>query len=141
MALWRRVFFATVFATTACGPDLSDPAATSIAGTWMSSDTVQQLTRFRVDLAQGSDGAVTGTWAAVSVNVDGRCVASLGCSPTNTVSGSNTVFVVHIYLLGLGAFVGQLEAPGRLRGHIDTVPVTFQRLAGAESVTPSRGAP
>lgn len=111
----------------ACGPELTEPSSTDISGTWLSADTAVLATNFRLQLAQGSDGEVSGTWSAKGVVANGACPPVLGCSPTNSIAGSNTVFQVFLDLVGLGLFTGQVESDGRLRGSLDGVRISFTR--------------
>lgn len=128
--------------SAACGPELTDPASSNISGSWVSADTALGVTDFRLELAQAADGEVTGSWSARGVLVNGVCPPTLGCTPNNTVSGSNTVFQVFLNLLGAGGFTGQVESDGRFRGDLDGDRITFSRavtIAGAAQIP--RGLP
>lgn len=112
-----------------CGPELTTPGDSNLTGIWLSSDTAVGVTDFELKLSQGSDGVISGTWSAVAVPGNSTCPAVLGCAPANSVVGSNTVFQVHVDLLGAGPFIGQVEAEGRLRGHLSGAAMTFERVA------------
>lgn len=111
----------------ACGPELTTPSSTNISGTWTSSDTAAGVTDFVLVLSQASDGALTGSWSGRALEVDGACPVHLGCAPANSIVGSNTVFQVHIDLLGAGAFTGQTESDVRFRGHLAGDDLAFNR--------------
>lgn len=126
---------------SACGPELTDPSPTDISGAWASSDTAVGVTDFLLELSQGSDGAISGKWSARGVVVNGACPIELGCSPGNAVQGSNTVFQVHLDLLGAGAFTGQIENESRIRGHLAGAQLRFNRVAIIQGTRASRGSP
>lgn len=120
----------------ACGPELTDPASTNISGTWVSPDTAALATDFRLQITQAADGEVVGAWFAKGVAVNGACPPALGCSPTNSIAGSNTVFQVFLDLVGLGLFTGQVESNGLIRGSLDGKRISFTRVpavAGASA--------
>lgn len=137
--LW--VAAAIVTAATACGPELTTPSDTNITGAWASSDTAVGVTDFLLELSQASDGAITGTWSGRGVVVNGACATDLGCSPSNGVKGSNTVFQVHVDLLGAGAFTGQIETDSRIRGHLAGSQLRFNRVGIIQGARLSRGSP
>jgi hypothetical protein len=125
----------------ACGPELTTPSSTNISGTWTSSDTAAGVTDFVLVLSQASDGALTGTWSGRGIGPNGSCHPELGCAPSNSIVGSNTVFQVHIDLVGLGAFTGQFESDMRFRGHLAGVALEFHRAAVVQGARMSRIAP
>ena len=125
----------------ACGPELTNPASTNISGRWTSSDTAAGVTDFVLNLSQASDGVVTGSWSGRALPVNAACPAPLGCTPANTVAGSNTVFQVHIDLIGLGDFTGQTESDVRFRGHLAGADLAFTRVGGTLSARLTRIAP
>lgn len=124
-----------------CGPELTTPASSDISGSWFSSDVARGVTDFRLELSQASDGAITGSWSGRGVVVNGACPAEFGCAPANAVIGSNTVFQVHIDLLGAGAFSGQVEDANRFRGHLAGAGLTFQRVPVVQGARLSRDVP
>lgn len=124
----RTVFTALLlWLIAACGPELTEPASSNVSGTWFSADTVTELTDFRLELIQAADGSLSGSWAGREVPLNRACAEPL-CAVSNVVTGSHTVFQLHIDLLGIGTFTGQLQEPGRFRGHIATSSVTFLRV-------------
>lgn len=114
-------------ASASCGPELTTPGDTKVTGTWFTADTARGITDVRLDLQQEADGAISGSWSARGVETDGVCGTELGCAPTNSVTGSNTVFRIHIELKGVASFTGQLQDDGGIRGHLGEEPMTFRR--------------
>lgn len=136
------VLAALVLATSlACGPELTDPSPTDISGRWFSSDTARGVTDFELELSQAADGSLTGRWSGRGVEVDGKCSDELGCAPANDIVGSNTVFQVHIDLVGAGAFTGQVEGSSSFRGHLAGAALTFQRVVFIEGAGAPGSAP
>lgn len=129
-----------IMAAAACGPELTTPSSSDVSGTWTSSDTAAGVTNFALVLSQASDGTLTGSWSGRALAVNGACPAALGCAPTNNIVGSNTVFQVHIDLIGLGAFTGQIQSDVRFRGHLAGGALTFNRAAVALGARMSRTA-
>lgn len=105
----------------ACGPELTEPGDTNVTGLWFSSDTVgghdtlAVVYNIRLDLTQDGRGVISGSWSAL-VPVDAQCPPDLGCAPSDTVSGSNTVLQLHLELRGVGTFTGQVIAADAFRG-------------------------
>jgi hypothetical protein len=132
---------AIVTVAAACGPELTTPSSTDISGTWTSADTAGGATDFVLVLSQAADGAISGSWSGRGIEENGACPPELGCAPANGVTGSNTVFQVHIDLLGLGAFTGQIESDAHFRGHLGSAALTFRRVAVIPGVRTARGVP
>lgn len=128
-------------AATACGPELTTPSPTDISGAWASSDTALGVTDFLLELSQATDGAITGSWSGRGIESNGACPTELGCTPRNDVKGWNTVFQVHIDLVGAGAFTGQIETEPRIRGHLSGSELTFNRVGLIQGARLSRGSP
>lgn len=129
---------AIVTAAAACGPELTTPSDTDISGTWTSADTAGKVTDFVLRLSQAGDGAISGSWSGRGIEENGACPSDLGCAPANGVTGSNTVFQVHIDLVGLGAFTGQIESDVHFRGHLGGAALTFRRAAEIQSARLTR---
>lgn len=127
---------------SACGPELTEPSSKDISGTWLSPDTAAGATNFRLQLSQADDGEIAGTWVATGVATNGACPPLLGCSPSNSVAGSNTVFQVFLDFVGLGLFSGQVEPDGRIRGSLEGERISFTRAAtGSGSANGARSSP
>jgi hypothetical protein len=124
--LLRAFLLATV---VNCGPPLTDPASTSAAGRWHSSNRVGPLSEITLDLAQQSDGVVNGQWSAILLVPNPACPPGLGAGATNGgITGTNTVLEIRLDLNGIGEFEGQLYG-AELRGSIlscsSVTPITF----------------
>ena len=100
---------AAVSATVACGPELTEPAASSVTGKWASADTVSSVSLIALDLVQAADGKVTGTWKGRAAPGSNSCpAAGPACPVSNVVTGSHTVLELRLDILGAGKFTGQL---------------------------------
>ena len=100
----------------ACGPEPTEPADTSLAGTWTASAHLYTLSDFRMNLVQEPQGIVSGKWFAKGDGGGGGCPVNTPCNATGDVIGRNTVSQVEIELIGAGKFEGALVLPTRLRG-------------------------
>lgn len=122
-------------AAVSCGPELTDPASTNITGRWTSSGAIGPLSDISMNLAQETDGSVSGQWSGIGSPPNPVCPPGLGSAPVGTVSGSNTVLEVRLSLLGAGVFAGQVGDDDTLRGSFIACeipyPVTFSRESPA----------
>ena len=102
-----------------CSKDASAPDAnTSLTGHWITSDTVEVFTGFDVHVVQNPNGSLSGSWVGKTRITNGKCDATFGCAPTNTVFGSNLNLHVDLEILGAGSFTGQLATKELLEGQI-----------------------
>jgi hypothetical protein len=128
---------ALVCATSACAPEPTTPADTSLAGTWTANANLYTLSNFKMVMIQEPQGIVSGTWSARGTGGGGGCPVATPCDATGNLIGRNTVALVEIELLGAGKFEGVLIEPDRLRGIFsvgeayDTI--TFRKFSNAVS--------
>ena len=104
----QRVFCAIGFVATlsSCGPDLLQPADSSVTGSWVLTGLIPNLSEIKVEMEQKANGRIEGNWTGVG-----------GSGP---VKGLNSTLQVYIEIVGAGDFTGQLVTPTRLRGSITT---------------------
>ncbi len=100
----------------ACGPEPTEPANTSLAGTWSSTATFFGLSDIRMTIVQEPKGIVSGGWTAVATGPSGECAVGVSCAAFGNLIGLNLVAHVEIELLWAGKFEGNLIAPQKLRG-------------------------
>lgn len=112
------IIFAALAGLMACGPDLNSPSSKSVSGKWQSTDSVSFFYNVKLDLAQSSNGDVTGIWSSLYKGGNLSCPERQICPASNEALGRNTVVGVSIEVLGIGKFTGQLEGDNTLRGDI-----------------------
>ena len=91
---------------TACAPEPTDPAETSLAGVWTANANLYTYSQLRMNIVQEPQGIVSGTWTAKRA----------GANANGDIIGRNTVSQVEIELLSAGKFEGALLELNRLRG-------------------------
>jgi hypothetical protein len=102
---------------SACGPEPTEPAKTSLAGTWSSNANLFGLSNMRMTVVQEPQGIVSGGWTATGIGPAGGCpVVGVACAAFGYVIGRNLVAHVQIELLSAGKFEGNLVEPETLRG-------------------------
>jgi hypothetical protein len=111
-------------ATVSCGPPLTDPATSNVSGTWFAAGPAAGFTNITVNLTQGSDGTISGTYSATSDPALQLCTTPGPCAVFGPVSGANTVFQVFFKLLGAGDFSGQLIDANELKGAMNRTDIT-----------------
>lgn len=112
-------FVLMVALLAACGPEPTEAADTSLAGTWSSNANLFGVSNMKMTLVQEPKGIVSGRFTATLINPPG---------PTSgNVIGRNLVSRVIIELIGLGQFEGGLVEPARLRGVL-SVQVGFDTI-------------
>lgn len=127
------IAFAAMFLLS-CAPEPTDPATTSLAGAWTSSNHAFALSQIKLTMVQEANGIVSGGWTArVDAGTPG-CASGITCSSHGNLIGRNLVSQVTIDLTGAGVFQGSLVAPAELRG-VFSIPdasdsVTFFRTGG-----------
>ncbi|HEY8164186.1 MAG TPA: hypothetical protein VIF83_01410 [Gemmatimonadaceae bacterium] len=100
-----------------CGPEPTEPAKTSLAGTWTSSANLFGLSNMRMTIVQEPQGIVSGGWTATGIGPAGRCpVDGVACAAFGDLIGRNLVSHIQIELVGAGEFEGNLSQPQTLRG-------------------------
>jgi hypothetical protein len=105
---------------SACGPEPTEPAKTSLAGTWSSNANLFGLSNMRMTMVQEPKGIVSGGWTATRMGV--------ACAAFGDVIGRNLVAHVQIELVGAGQFEGNLVKPETLRG-------VFVVQTGSDTIT------
>lgn len=102
-----------------CSKDPNAPdATTSLSGHWVTADTVDVFTGFDLQMAQSDNGLISGNWTGRTRIINGKCDATYGCAPGNTLSGSNLSLKVAVEILGAGTYSAQLVTKDRLDGQI-----------------------
>ena len=99
-----------------CGPALTTPSDIDVSGAWVSPGPAAGMTNIAVNLAQASDGSLTGTYTAIGTAGLQFCPASGPCTISGTISGSNTVLQVFFVMSDAGDFTGQAIGTTTLRG-------------------------
>lgn len=114
----RKVFSLFVLLVLmACGPEPTEPASTSLAGTWVSNANMFGLSNMRMTIVQEPRGIVSGGWTATGIGPAGGCPeVGVACAAFGYVIGRNLVAHVQIELVGAGQFEGNLVEPQKLRG-------------------------
>ena len=69
-----------------------------------------------INLTQGPDGSLTGTYTAIGTPVLQFCPATGPCAISGTISGANTVLEVFFYMKDAGTFTGQVTGGTTIRG-------------------------
>ena len=115
---------AGAIATLSCGPELTAPASTDVSGTWFAAGPAAGLTNVTINLTQGSDGTISGTYTATGNPNLQFCPATGPCAISGTISGSNSVFQVFFELQNAGQFTGQLIDGSTLKGAMNRIDVT-----------------
>jgi hypothetical protein len=114
---------------SACGPEPTEPAKTSLAGTWSSNANLFGLSNMRMTMVQEPKGIVSGGWTATRIGPAGECpVVGVACAAFGDVIGRNLVAHVQIELVGAGQFEGNLVKPETLRG-------VFVVQTGSDTIT------
>jgi hypothetical protein len=105
-----------VIALSSCGPALTTPSSTNISGTWVSAGPAAGMTNITVNLAQASDGSLTGTYTAIGTDPLQFCPATPPCAISDIITGTNTVLQVFFYMKDAGTFTGQILSDGTVKG-------------------------
>lgn len=122
----RLLSAAFLFLAAACSKDPNFPDAnTSLSGHWVSADTVDVFTALDLHVTQAPSGLIAGNWTGKTRITNGKCDLEFGCSPANTVSGSNLSLSVNLEILGVGSFEGQLASRDQLTGKIVRLGVFY----------------
>ena len=108
-----------------CGPALSEPNHQSISGHWTSTDAVGPVSNIALVITQSADGTIEGSWSAKFFPPTAKCPTGLNANATGPVNGTNTVLDVHLALLGVGDFRGQLIGQTTLKGGIDSCGIFY----------------
>jgi hypothetical protein len=101
-------------AVAGCAPELTEPAKTSLAGTWQSTARLFGYSNIRLTMVQEPQGVVSGRWTATGIEPANQC--SIGMTCNGNLIGRNLVAHVNIDLLNIGSFEGNLVEPQKLRG-------------------------
>lgn len=110
-----------------CSKNPNAPDAnTPLTGRWITSDTVEVFTGFDVHMVQASNGLISGSWVGTTRITGGKCDATYGCNPGNTVSGSNLSLKVDLAILGAGTYSAQLVTKDQLDGQIVRFGVSYR---------------
>jgi hypothetical protein len=118
-----------LFLSMACAPEPTEPAKTSLAGTWASNASMFGLSNMRMTLVQEPEGIVSGGWTATGIGPAGDCpIEGVACAASGSLIGRNLVAHVEIELIRAGRFEGILIEPQRLRG-------AFTVLTGTDTIT------
>lgn len=101
----------------ACAPEPTEPAKTSLAGTWSAPNAhLYGLSNFRLEIIQEPNGIVSGQWFVKRDVGSAKCETITPCDGVGELIGRNTVSQVELELLGAGKFEGGLIEEGRMRG-------------------------
>ncbi|HEX6576700.1 MAG TPA: hypothetical protein VF042_17150 [Gemmatimonadaceae bacterium] len=119
--------FLLIAPLAACGPEPTDPAKTSLAGTWTSKSRVFTLNSINMMIVQEPNGIVSGTWTAKDVD---------GLGANGNLIGRNTVSQVEIEVVGAGRFEGGLVEANRMRG-IFAIQDSYDTVTFVRSVAQS----
>jgi len=101
-----------------CGPPLTDASSHNITGHWTTVDPVGPVQNISMDITQGPDGAVAGTWSGKVTLAAVSCPPELGSTPSGPVDGTYKVVGIALTMLGVGDMEGQEISPGQIRGSI-----------------------
>jgi hypothetical protein len=110
------VTFALILFGLGCGPEPSEPATSSLAGTWKANAHLYTLSNFRLAMVQESEGIVSGKWYADGDGGGGGCLPETPCKADGNLIGRNTVSQIELELLGAGRFEGVLRQGDTMRG-------------------------
>ena len=125
--------FAMVILTIGCAPEPTEPADTSLAGTWKANAHLFTMSNIRLEMIQEPQGIVSGMWYADGDGGLGGCLPATPCKTNGHLIGRNTVSQIELQLLGIGAFEGVLKESNTMRGaflvleSFDTI--TFNRTS------------
>jgi hypothetical protein len=108
--------FALILLGLGCGPEPTEPATTSLAGTWSANAHLFTLSNFRLEMIQEPQGIVSGKWYADGDGGGGGCQPATPCKADGNLIGRNTVSQIEIELLGAGKFEGVLRQSDTMRG-------------------------
>jgi hypothetical protein len=122
----RLFVFLSLLTLASCGPELNEPASTSVTGKWQTADSISYFYNLKMDVTQTPGGDLSGGWTSLLMGGHLTCPERTTCNAANTVSGRNTVTGVSIEVLGIGKFTGQLENGNVLRGDIDRFDGDFK---------------
>lgn len=121
------------FICVSCGPSLSEPSAVNVTGHWTSTDKIGPVYNIVLDMAQQTDGSVSGTWSGKVTLPTPKCPPVVTDTMQGHIDGTNTVLGVQLGLDGVGDFQGQLDEMNVLSGSLlscgGIYPITFS-LAG-----------
>lgn len=113
-------------ATLACSKDPNAPdAKTSITGRWVSTDTVEVFTGLDLRVVQSETGVLSGNWEGKTRITNGKCDATFGCAPRNTIGGTNVSLRIDMEILGVGSYSGQLMTKDLMFGQIVRFGVNY----------------
>jgi hypothetical protein len=125
--------FALVILAMACAPEPTEPADTSLAGTWKANAHLYTLSNFRLEMVQEPEGIVSGMWYADGDGGVGGCLPATPCKAFGHLIGRNTVSQINLELLGVGAFEGVLRNDNTMRGIFSVLDsydtITFNRTS------------
>lgn len=99
-----------------CAPEPTEPATTSLAGTWKADAHLYSLSNFRLEMIQEPQGIVSGMWYADGDGGGGGCLPNVPCKAFGHLIGRNTVSQIELELLGAGKFEGVLRQADTMRG-------------------------
>lgn len=108
--------FAFIIIAIGCAPEPTEPADTSLAGTWKANAHLYSLSNFRLEMIQEPLGVVSGKWYADGDGGGGGCLPQTPCKAFGNLIGRNTVSQIELELLGAGQFEGVLAQGNTMRG-------------------------
>lgn len=127
---------------TACAPEPTTPADTSLAGVWTANAHMYTLSNFRLEMVQEPQGIVSGKWFARGDGGRAGCPEATPCDASGDLIGRNTVSQVELELIGAGSFEGAQVETNRLRGVFVVVDsydtITFVRSGNPAAVSGAR---
>lgn len=126
--------FALILLGSGCAPEPTEPATTSLAGTWNAKAHLFSLSNFRLEMIQEPQGIVSGQWFADGDGGGGGCLPETPCKAFGNLIGRNTVSQIEIELLGAGRFEGVLRSGGTMRG-IFSVQDSYDTITFARTST------
>jgi hypothetical protein len=125
--------FALVILAMGCAPEPTEPADTSLAGTWKANAHLFSLSNFRLEMIQEPQGIVSGMWFADGDGGGGGCLPETPCKAFGHLIGRNTVSQIQLELLGAGQFEGVLREGSVMRGAFSVLDsydtITFNRTS------------
>jgi hypothetical protein len=125
--------FALILLGLGCAPEPTEPATTSLAGTWKAGAHLYSLSNFRLEMIQEPQGIVSGKWYADGDGGGGGCLPATPCKAFGNLIGRNTVSQIQLELLGAGQFEGVLRQGDTMRGVFSVLDaydtITFVRTS------------
>jgi hypothetical protein len=116
-----------------CAPEPTEPASTSLAGTWTANAHEFTMSNMRFELVQEPQGIVSGMWFADGGGGFGGCLPDTPCKASGQLIGRNTVSQIELDLLGIGTFEGVLKKGDTMRGSFSVIDqydtITFNRTS------------